>query len=523
METICVGKEFSSSAKINMDKEFVFYNYKYIQKENSPVYGAADSSEVVIRPVYFDELCYLLNADGAHLILFGGTWSEKTQAVIDRVNFFARKYGVDTVYNFDFRVDGESEHASFKADLTEQASYDGPGKREPIGCAECNYLYGEIVTRHFTNLNDWVRKKVGEGDDITYLNLYVDAVTVPRLEEPFLVLYNKDNKVDHSGNGGKAGSYPIVGAMELDYTRDEIPEDLDAQLECCVFGFIGKDGNDIIPYTHQDYMYDSFRQNQRGHSFKTEDCFKKGEQINITPVTLQELRWILSQKGSFLVLFAGAWCANSQAGIATVNDFAVANDVTVYMLDSRIEGKYQIDFWKYPRQNELKLSHPAVRAGYLDLWERCLPGAPVLCSVNPNSPFGRFDPTVLDDAGGAHTVLPIDIPYFLAVNKDNPAPREGFKPVLAACNHDGFELINCVKTFIYHKPNYRKYTAGIYFVMNAYCDSLGTEPKDIGIDRTAPVVEGEVMKNPDIKGEVKYFKEHDWYKERGGAGDCGCC
>ena len=316
MEYPCVEKEFSSSMRFDMSREFVYYNYRYLRKENSPVYGVADSSEVVIRPVYFDELCYLLNTDGAHLILFGGTWSEQTQAVIDRVNHLARRYGVDAVYNFDFRVDGETAGASIKSDLTQQASYDGPGKREPLGCAECNYLYGELVTRHLTNLNDWVQNKIG-GDDITYLNLYQDAVTVPRLEEPFLVLYNKDNTVDNSGNGGSAGSYPIVGAMELPYTRDEIPEDLDAQLVKNVFGFIGKDGNDITPYTHQDYMYDAFKRNHRGHSLKTEDCFQKGEPIHIVPVTLQEARWILSQKGSFLVYFCGAWCANSQAGVAT--------------------------------------------------------------------------------------------------------------------------------------------------------------------------------------------------------------
>jgi hypothetical protein len=310
--------------------------------------------------------------------------------------------------------------------------------------------------------------------------------------------------------------------MELDYTRDSIPENIDELLVNGIFSYIGKDGNDITPYTSQDYMFDAFKQNERGHSFKTEDCFKKDEKINITPVTLQQMRWILSQKGSFMVLFCGAWCANSQAGVATINDFAVANDVRVYMLDIRMEGKHQIDFWKYPRQNEFRLNHPSVRASYLDLWERCLPGAPVLCSVDARNTERPFNTTVLDDNGNEHHILPIDIPYILAVNKDNATPH-GSKPVLAACNHDGFELINCSKTFIYYKPNYRKYTAGIYFVMNAYCQSLGIEPKDISIDRTAPIVAGEPMKNPDIKGEVKYHKEHDWYKERGGNDSCDCC
>lgn len=518
MENICVGKEFSSSTKFRMDKEFVYYNYPYIRKENSPVYGAADASEVVIQPIYFDELGYLLNTDGAHLFLFGGTWSEKTQAIIDRVNYFARKYGVDTVYNFDFRVDGETEDANIKSDLTQQESYNGPGKRPSLKIAESNFLYGELVSRFFTNLNDWVRFKVGSGNDITYLNLYQDAVTVPNLQEPFLMLYNRNNKIDNSGKNGTAETYPVVAAMELSYTRELIPDNLDERLEKKVFSYIGKDGNDIAPYTHQDYIISAFKRNERGHSFKTEDCFEDGEQINIIPVTLQMMRWILSQKGSFLVYFVGPWCANSQAGVTTANDYAVANDVYLYMLDSRIEGKHQIDMWYYPRLHSVTMSHPAVRASYIDLWERCLPGAPVLCKAGP-----RFNPVVLDDEGNEHVILGIDIPYMVAVNKDNMMSGDRPKPVLAACNHDGFELINCVKSYIYYHPNYLKYKAGIYFVMNAYCESLGLEPKEITVNRERPLQEGTVVPNPNIKGEVKYFKEHDWFKERAAVEDDDAC
>ena len=515
MSDLCVGKEFSSSTKFQMDKEFIYYNYDFIRRENSPVYGVTDSSEVVITPVYYDELNYILNSDGMHVFLFGGTWSGKTQAIIDRVNFFARKYGVDTVYNFDFSADGEGEYSSIKADLTEQENYDGPGKREAKGCAMCNYEYGEIVTRNLTNLNDWVRAKIGTPDDITYLNLYCDAVTVPRLTEPFIFLYDRNHE------GG-----PIIYAIESDYTRDELPADFDEQFEK-LFSLIAENGGQIASYTHQDYMFDAFKQNERGHAFKTEDAFKKDEQINITPVTFQTMRWILSQKGSFLVLFAGAWCANSQACIATINDYAVANDVQVYMIDSRIDGKYPIDFWYYPRQNELRLSMPATRKCYIDLWERCLPAAPILTKIDPGLPGRSFNPYVEDEEGNQHAILGVDIPYILAVNSEHKSARGDFRPVLAALNHDGYELINCNKTFIYHWPNYRKYTAGMYYIMNAYCDSLGLEVKDIEIDRTAPIVPGKPVENPNKKGEVKYFKEHNWYEERSGRSedscDIGCC
>ena len=530
------GKIYSSDINIDMEKEYVYHTYKYLREENSPVYGAKVPDEVVIRPLYFDELCYLLMAEGTHLILFGGPWSERTAGIIDRVNYYARKYGVDTVYNFDFRADGETADTSFKADLTEQERYDGPGKKQSIACAERNYIYGELVTRHLRNLNDWVKKKAGTEGDITYLNLYQDAVSVPNLEEPFLFLFNKDNKIDNSGAErgagyvNESGTYPIISAMEIGCWRDEaggklysdkekhdestLIGDFDEQLEKAIFSYIGKDGNEITPYTHADYMYDAFKMNERGHCFKTEDAFKKGEQINIRPVNLPELRWILSQKGSFLVLFAGAWCANSQAGVATVNDYAVANNVRVYMLDTRLDGKHPIDFWKYPRLNELTLSSPALRKYYIEIWEKYLPGAPILCSMNPNGPAWKKSSVTVrytDEEGGEHEVLGVDIPYLVACNKEKINDRGFPSPVLAGCNHGGIELINCVDKFVYHRPNYRKYTAGVYSVLDKYCLSLGLEAKDITIDRTAPLVEGEPVRHVET---VAYTKEHDWFKER---------
>lgn len=514
MKVQCVNKEFSSDTGFRMDKEYIYYNYEYIQSENSPVYGVKSASDIIIETLYYDELNYILNAEGTHVILFGGAWSTKTQAIMDRVNYYGRKHGAGIIHMFDFSADGQGEYSSIKADITKQADYDGPGKQTPSGCAECNFMYGEIVSRNLTNLNDWVKYKKGSENEITYLNLYDDAVSVPNLSEPFLFIYNKDYE------GG-----PIVNALELDYEREELPADIDERFDT-FFSCLDKKGLADAGYTHQDYLYDAFKCNERGHSFKTEDAFGKDEQINIIPVTLHELIWILSQQGSFMVMFCGAWCANSQACIATVNDFAVANNVYVYMIDSRLDGKYPIDFWYYPRQNDLYLSHPAVRESYLDLWERCLPGAPILCRINPFAAYRQFNPFVTDKEGNQHAVLGVDIPYVLAVNKDNGTLR-GPKPVLAACNHDGFELINCSNTYIYYEPNYRKYTAGIYYVMNAYCDSIGKKAADIKINRTAPIAEGEPVQNPHIKGEVMYSKKHDWYSELSGrTGGCSadsCC
>ncbi len=521
------NQKYTSDIDTDMSKEYMYHAYRYLSSKNSPVYGVDSAADVTIKPLYFDNLCYLLSAEGTHVVMFGGTWSELSQGCVDRVNYYARKYGVDTVYHFDFRVDGESADTDFKVDITAQDTYDGPDKTETIGCADCNYIYGELVQHFLTNLNDWVAGKVGSGDDITWLNLYQDVVTVPNLHEPFIFVYNKDNKTDHSGAGVERETYPIISAMEITSTRGSdgqmyrdgactVPdEDFDARLEETIFRQIGAEG--VSPYTDADYMYDAFKMNERGHSYKTEDAFKKDEQINLQPIGLPQLKWMLDQKGTYLLLFAGAWCANSQAGVATVNDFAVANNVRVYVFDTRLDGKYPIDFWKYPRQHEMKMTHPALMDTNFEIWEKKLPGAPVLCSVRKSGDSWRNTEKAtldyVDKEGNAHSILPVNLPYLLACDTTLTDDKGYPETVLAGCNHGGIELINCQETFVYSKPRYRLYTAGVYAVMDKYCTHVGREVQDITIDRTAPIIEGEPKRHTET---VAYHKEHDWSHGRSG-------
>ncbi len=522
--------KYTSDIHTDMSKEYMYHAYRYLSKKNSPLYGAGSPDEVTIKPVYFDNLCYLLSAEGTHVVLFGGTWSELTQGVIDRINYYARRYGVDTVYTFDFYADGKSPDTNIKSDITAQDTYDGPDKTATVGCADCNYIYGELCEHFLTNLNDWVEGKTGSGDDIRWLNLYQDVVTSPNLHEPFLFVYNKDNKTDFSGAGAARDTYPVISAMEIRSWRgadgkmykDEactVPDaDFDIRLTGTVFEKIGPEGTS--PYTDADYMYDAFKMNERGHAYKTEDAFKKGEQINLQPVCLPQLRWMLDQDGTYLILFAGAWCANSQAGVATVNDFAVANNVRVYVFDTRLDGKYPIDFWKYPRMHELKMTHPALMDVNFEIWEKKLPGAPMLCSIRKsgdawlNTDKATLDYT--DKKGISHSIVPVNLPYLLACDTKLTDDKGYPQPVLAGCNHGGIELINCLETFVYSRPRYRLYTAGIYSVMDKYCKHLGQEVRDITIDRTAPIVEGEPKRHTET---VAYHKDHDWSKGRAAAAD----
>lgn len=528
-------KTYSSGSEFNMDKEFIFSQYKLLNKEINPEFGVESADDVVIRMVNIDTLCYMFNSPGAHLVLFGGTWSEATCSIMDQVNYYARKYGVDEVYLFDFSCTGLPGE-TIKLDITSQPDYNGPGKRTANPFADFNYIYGEIVTRYLTNLNDWAARKTGSDDDITYLNVYQDPVTVPDVTEPFLFIYNKDNTIDHSGavrEAGyvnEAGTYPIVYGMELKAYRnmDDLKFYRDPSLqntgtyidgfssiiEKGIFSHIGEEGAVTAPYTNADYVREAFAVNHRGHSYKTEDAFEKDEPVNIHTITFQQFRWMAKQKGSFMFYLAGPWCAFSQGGIATVNDYARANDVQVYMVDSRLDSKHAIDFWMYPRLKEPKLTNPAMLRYYVEIWEEYFPCVQILCNIDPARYWSRPTIDYTDGDGKKHTVLAAGIPFLLAYNKDHLNKNGQKRPVLAS-KHDAGELINCSEVYVYYEPFYKKYKAGISYVFHEYMKAQSKEFHEITIDRSKPVVEGMPEKHPET---IAYHKDHDWFKELAAAG-----
>lgn len=515
---------FSSDYAIDMDKEFMLCDFPTLRKENSPVYGAADASEVVISPLNLDQLGYLLNAEGTHLILFGGSWSAKTNAVIDRINYYARKYGVDTVHQFDFAPDGIAEH-TIKQDITAQEGYDGPDKTEENPFAKFNFFYGEFCTRHLTNLNDWVARKAGVNGDITYLNRFCDAVSVPCLEEPFLFLYNKDNTVNHSGSDTVAEHYPIVYAMELEAYRGEdgtlysdpakqdestVIKDFDEQLIAGIFSHIGTDCPATTPFTKADHLREALRINGRGHSIKTEEGFHDGEQINLQMINLQELRWLVNQKGSFIILVAGPWCTFSQGSMPTINDYAVANNLRVYIADIRVDDKYQIDAWEYTHANEMSLGSPAFLPYFFELWEDYFKNAEILVTNNTRGVTSVRRYT--DENGEEHVLHTVGVPFLLAYNKDN---TEGGRPKPILCSrHDSGQLINTIPNYAYYEPVYKEYKGSVLKVFSAYARSLGQTAKECTVDRTKPLVEGHEQHNPNVAGAGLVVKEHNWYVER---------
>ena len=496
-----------------------FYN-EYNTQSNADIESqdgidTFENKDIVFKSLYYDELVYLLEQEGNYLILLGGPWCHNTRAVIGEINEFAKEYGIDTVYNFDFRLDGETRETHIR-ESAQTAEYGG----EKVVSADWNYLYGELIDRYFTNLNDWVEYKEDGESALTWYDEAYTAETIAKVQVPFLFLYNKDNTTryvpvyDENGkqtgveaDGSATGSYPIVYGFEEmvdkdstgiynstneDGTRNYITGEYTARLQA-VFDFIKDNGVAIDTYSDADYLYHAFvADNGRGHSPKLYDVFTEGEQINIEVITYAQTQWLLAQEGSAAILFGGAWCANTQAAIGPINDYAVANDTTVYLMDFRLDGKHPIDFWGYDRDRQFEIrstkqdGNPEELAGstyvgqpnpfanlYTNLINTYLTNVETITDPSADN----YYITYVDENGAEVQAKRLQAPYFLAYNKD-AVDEDGFPAPVLAWHEEMLEITeNSFEkgSYAYQKDNYASYTAGIEEVLTALADSTGTD------------------------------------------------
>ena len=147
---------------VDTTSHFTFYKDEVNRKhqatyKNPAAYGgdiltAGDGANWKIQQITYPELVQLLESDGDHVILFGGTWCHNTRAVFKDVNRAAAASGVTTVYQFDLRLDGSSADAWHIRDTG-----------SPLA-----YLYGDVVAKFFPNLRTQYSIAAGGGQKVDY-------------------------------------------------------------------------------------------------------------------------------------------------------------------------------------------------------------------------------------------------------------------------------------------------------------------------------------------------------------------
>lgn len=500
----------------DFDFEAEFYYNEYNAESNADTdrqdgIDTFENTDIVFQSIDYEELIYLLEQEGNYLILFGGVWCHNTRAVVSYINDYAHEYGIDTVYNFDFRLDGTTGDTHIRVSNSDS--------EEKTGGEQFNYLYGELISRYLTNLNDWVEYQVGTESDLTYTNASGEDVTVAKVQVPFLFLYNKDNTVDNSGNGGAEGTYPIVYGFEEMVDRDSqgvyvyeydeegnrltdenenpirkyITEEYLERLRG-IFDYIKDNGLTVGEFTDADYIRLSFNEERferlEGVEYRAGNpIFAEDDQINLDAITYRELIWLLQQEGDSLIFFGGPWCANTQAAIATVNDYAVANGQTVYWYDPAWDSYYSVDAWDYDQRSDPRYggafgSSDAFVPGYVNLVKNYLTNLTVADDFIYTDDSGTeytisytFDYT--DEEGNTFSVGTFQVPYLLAYNKD-AVDSDGFSaPIFAFVEDAVYHLEEGADDYIYNSENYAKYTQEVYDVFAAFAARLGLTASDI--------------------------------------------
>lgn len=165
--------------------DFPFFDYYQDRINNIAATKAAgvgipDSARegFAIQTVTYPELIHLFQSEGDFTILFGGTWCPYTTPTANIANTAAKRQGVKKIYQFDFRLDGNSTARHIR-DTSNAFSY----------------LYGDIINKYLTNL---VLEPLDNGG-ITPIKYYPGGdttkpqQTAQTIGVPFFLEYNKDN------------------------------------------------------------------------------------------------------------------------------------------------------------------------------------------------------------------------------------------------------------------------------------------------------------------------------------------
>ena len=455
----------SSETSQDVGKAYYDADYEYLDDENS-----------VFQSITWEEAVYLFEQEGNYLILLGGSWCGNTNAVIDYINDAAKAAGVDTIYNLDFILDGNGNK---NAHIRETNGSNKPG-------ATYNYLYGELVTKYLTNLNDWVEYTVDSSSALIYTNADGVDVTVPKVQVPFLFLYNKDNTVNHKGESEGGKTYPIVYGYEKMLNRDEnglytgrgdnavrvTDEAYTAEINQAIFDHIGTGEGKVTLSSFTDADYIRLAYNER--SGKT--IFEANEQINIRTLTYKQLKWLLEQDGNYLILLGGAWCGNTQAIIDIVNDYAVTNNVIVYNFDTKLDGGYAKKYWGYTGEVHIRDSKNVFANLYVDLVNTYFDNIETEYTIESgNYIYYQTDPA---DESTKVIANKLQVPYFLAYNKDT-VDNDGHDTPILSYVEKMYVLDETRDDYIGSEANYVDYTTAAFNVVKAYAEKTGITATNI--------------------------------------------
>ena len=474
-----------SNDTYNFEKEYFFddYNTKSLEDEaRQGIKTFNNKDDIVFDAITYEELVDIFESEGNYLILFGGSWCHNTRAAAPFITQYTKEYNINTIYNFDFYMDGATSNTHIRNTNQSDPSRVTPG-------VEYNYLYGELVSKYLTNLTDFVEYQTGTPSSLTYTNNENIDVNVAKVQVPFLFLYNKDNTVNHSeglGTPNSNGKYPIVYGFEemidLDdkgvylYNRNVAKADRTYYTDeyktrlKVIFDFIKNNNITLNAYTDGDYIKTVY------NSKSNTEIFNANDKINIKPITYRQLNWLLNHEGESVILFGGTWCPNTQATIKLTNDYAVKNNVIVYNFDTKLDSGLATKYWNYSTDLHIRDTNNSFVRLYTDLIEKYLTNIITIYDVNATESYKSISYT--DAEGKVVKVKKLQVPYLLSYDKDNKDKDGDIAPVTSY-----FEKMLTLKSdqddYVYKDSNLSEAKAGTFNVFKTYLEAVKKEAKEI--------------------------------------------
>lgn len=351
-----------------------------------------EDNDIVFEDITYDQLMSLMGKEGNYMIQLSGTWCHNSRAMSPFVNKYAKEYGIKTIYSFDFNLNNGDDGKLFVRQSNEKTT---PGTK-------LNYMYGEMVSRYLDNLDNWIAYPRTHKTALTYTNAAGVETTVGRLQQPIVLVYNKDNTKDYSGKGVDGQKNPIMYAFEEMVERDDkgvytYEEDADGN------NVVDENGKPVRKYITEEYdgrvkeMFQFIKDNNINMDYYTKDqfvrdnfnsygkeIFSAGNQINIHPVTYRQLQWLLKQDGNSLVMIGGAGSEEARAVISKVNKAAVDKNLVVYMYDPQVDGNQTIR-WGYTKPTNILDEDCIASFMYTDLIDASLTNLTVTHSLGDGS------------------------------------------------------------------------------------------------------------------------------------------
>lgn len=356
----------------------------------SSVYTHLEDTDSVYESTTYEELITILESEGTHVFLFGGAWCGNTQAVVSFINDVAKEYKIDTIYNFDTKLDGKNLHI------------------RDTNNAYAN-LYVDLVNKYLTNIVTLYDKNDGNpSHQISYVDSNNVSQIANKLQVPFLFTYNKDNKAD--GQSAPIISYYEEMLLWKDFTDNGLDtgkldntkvETYKAKVRTTFDKISTNKVANVAKFTAKDYIKTVYNA-----ASKTEII--GSEEILYDTITYHELINLLESKGTYAILFGGAWCGNTQAVIKYINEYAIKHKVKkVYLFDTKLDGK----------NLHIRDTNNAYANLYVDLVNTYLTNIETLYEKNDGNPSHEI--SYVDSKGVTQVANKLQVPYFFTYNKDN--------------------------------------------------------------------------------------------------------